>query len=133
MSLPSNRFTRQEGLVPQKALSGVAATVIGVGAIGRQVALQLAAIGAPRLQLIDFDIVNETNVTTQGYLAEEIPDDHAIRFANTFYRALSDGRSVQTAFELASLQLNGLEANSRPQLLVADGLKPDIIVFAVQT
>ena len=43
------------------------ATVIGVGAIGRQVALQLAAIGAPRLQLVDFDEVDLTNVTTQGY------------------------------------------------------------------
>jgi sulfur carrier protein ThiS adenylyltransferase len=72
MNLPSNRFTRQEGLVPRKALSGVAATVIGVGAIGRQVALQLAAMGVPRLQLIDFDVVDETNVTTQGYLAEDV-------------------------------------------------------------
>ncbi len=48
------------------------ATVIGVGAIGRQVALQLAAIGAPRLQLIDFDVVDLTNVTTQGYLATDV-------------------------------------------------------------
>lgn len=47
-------------------------TVIGVGAIGRQVALQLAAIGAPRIQLIDFDTVDLSNVTTQGYLAADI-------------------------------------------------------------
>ena len=46
------------------------ATVIGVGAVGRQVALQLAAIGVPRLQLIDFEMVELTNVTTQGYFAE---------------------------------------------------------------
>jgi hypothetical protein len=43
------------------------ATIIGIGAIGRQVALQLAAIGMPRLQLIDFDTVDLTNITTQGY------------------------------------------------------------------
>jgi molybdopterin/thiamine biosynthesis adenylyltransferase len=48
------------------------ATVIGVGAIGRQIALQLAAIGVPRLQLIDFDRVETTNVTTQGYLASDV-------------------------------------------------------------
>lgn len=48
------------------------ATVIGVGAIGRQVALQLASIGVPRLQLIDFDIVEATNVTTQGYHAGDV-------------------------------------------------------------
>jgi sulfur carrier protein ThiS adenylyltransferase len=43
-----------------------------VGAIGRQVALQLASIGAPHIQLIDFDTVEATNVTTQGYFQDEI-------------------------------------------------------------
>jgi molybdopterin-synthase adenylyltransferase len=47
-------------------------TVIGVGAVGRQVALQLAAIGAPKLQLIDFDSVEASNITTQGYLSEDL-------------------------------------------------------------
>ena len=41
-----NRFTRQSGIVPADRLSNVTVSVIGVGAIGRQVALQLAAIGA---------------------------------------------------------------------------------------
>ena len=62
-----NRFVRQQGLLPSDVLEQSAATVIGVGAIGRQVALQLAAIGVSRLQLIDFDRVEATNVTTQGY------------------------------------------------------------------
>ena len=66
-SVPANRFTRQNDLVPRIKLSALTATVIGVGAIGRQVALQLAAIGAPNIQLIDFDEVDLTNVTTQGY------------------------------------------------------------------
>ncbi|HBN76613.1 MAG TPA: thiamine biosynthesis protein ThiF, partial [Planctomycetaceae bacterium] len=48
------------------------ATVIGVGAIGRQVALQLAAIGMPQLQLIDFDAVEASNITTQGYLESDL-------------------------------------------------------------
>ena len=52
--------------MPQERLANVKATVIGVGAIGRQVSLQLAAIGCPRIQLIDFDVVDPTNVTTQG-------------------------------------------------------------------
>lgn len=46
-------------------------TVIGVGAIGRQVALQLASLGVSRLQLIDFDVVESSNVTTQGYRAAD--------------------------------------------------------------
>lgn len=75
MASPSdgNRFQRQEDLVPRNRLAPLSkVTVIGVGAIGRQVALQLAAIGVPKLQLIDFDSVDLTNVTTQGYLADEV-------------------------------------------------------------
>ena len=69
---PHDRFTRQRDLVPTDRLADIATTVIGVGAIGRQVALQLAAIGAPRIQMVDFDAVDVTNVTTQGYTAEDV-------------------------------------------------------------
>lgn len=63
----ANRFIRQETLVPSDCLLDLKVTVIGVGAIGRQIALQLAAIGVRRLQLVDFDLVELTNITTQGY------------------------------------------------------------------
>jgi tRNA A37 threonylcarbamoyladenosine dehydratase len=39
--------------------------VIGVGPIGRQVALQLTALGVPELQLIDPDSVTLTNITSK--------------------------------------------------------------------
>ena len=68
----ANRFERQSQLVPENRLAEVSATVIGVGAIGRQVALQLAAIGTPRIQLVDFDHVDLSNTTTQGYRKQEI-------------------------------------------------------------
>jgi sulfur carrier protein ThiS adenylyltransferase len=48
------------------------ATVIGVGAIGRQVAVQLAAMGIPWLQLVDFDVVEAVNLAPQGYLEEDL-------------------------------------------------------------
>ena len=72
MAEATDRFVRQGDLVPRSRLQDVLVTVIGVGAIGRQVALQLAAIGATRLQLIDFDLVEATNVTTQGYFTSDI-------------------------------------------------------------
>ena len=67
MSETPDRFVRQSGFVPRQRLAELKMTVIGVGAIGRQVALQLAAIGACKLQLIDFDHVEWSNITTQGY------------------------------------------------------------------
>ncbi|QDU94481.1 HesA/MoeB/ThiF family protein [Lignipirellula cremea] len=67
-----DRFIRQRDLVPAERLAAITATVIGVGAIGRQVALQLAAIGTPCIQLIDFDDVEPTNIATQGYLHEDV-------------------------------------------------------------
>src|SRR3954462_13921956 len=63
---------RQQDLVPLARLQQLTVSVIGVGAVGRQVALQLAAIGARRLQLVDFDVVDESNITTQGYLAGDV-------------------------------------------------------------
>jgi molybdopterin/thiamine biosynthesis adenylyltransferase len=66
------RLTRQQDLVPPDRLVDLTATVIGVGAIGRQVALQLAAIGTRSLQLIDFDTVDESNITTQGYGGDDV-------------------------------------------------------------
>lgn len=67
-----DRFDRQQDLVPQPRLAGLTASVLGVGAIGRQVALQLAAIGIRRLQLTDFDQVEPANVTCQGYLRSDL-------------------------------------------------------------
>jgi sulfur carrier protein ThiS adenylyltransferase len=63
----NERYSRQRDIVPADRIAACKATVIGVGAIGRQVALQLAAIGIPWLQLIDFDIVEESNLASQGY------------------------------------------------------------------
>ncbi len=72
LTVATNRFERQSELVPRDRLNNEVVTVIGVGAIGRQVAMQLASIGVPSLQLIDFDHVELTNVTTQGYWANDV-------------------------------------------------------------
>ena len=69
-----SRFQRQQDLVPLERLQSLTITVIGVGAIGRQVALQLAALGTSWIQLIDFDRVEPTNITTQGYLQRDLGD-----------------------------------------------------------
>lgn len=66
------RYSRQRDIVPIEKLVSCKATVIGVGAIGRQVALQLTAIGIPWLQLVDFDTVEPSNLASQGYWEEDL-------------------------------------------------------------
>ena len=68
----ADRDLRQRDLLPPEALSECTATVIGVGAVGRQVALQLAAVGVPSLELIDHDIVEPVNLAAQGYLEADL-------------------------------------------------------------
>lgn len=72
MNTTLDRFERQSDLVPAEKLRSLTVTVIGVGAIGRQVALQLASLGVRRLQLVDFDRVEPTNITTQGYCIADL-------------------------------------------------------------
>jgi len=66
-SIP-NRDMRQRDIAAPEKLTSTTAYVVGVGAIGRQVALQLAAIGVGTLVLIDFDTVDPENLASQGFL-----------------------------------------------------------------
>jgi len=67
MTVIANRDIRQRDLVPPEKLAKIRATVIGVGSGGRQVSLLLAAIGLPKITLIDHDTVEPENLAAQGY------------------------------------------------------------------
>lgn len=67
-----DRDIRQRELIPPEKLAKVHAVVVGVGAIGRQVALQLAATGVPAMDLIDHDRVAVENLAPQGYWPEDL-------------------------------------------------------------
>jgi len=70
--IDAKRYTRQADIVPAERMANLTVTVVGVGAIGRQVALQLAAMGVSKLQLIDFDRVEIENLCCQGYLEHDL-------------------------------------------------------------
>ena len=106
----NNRFARQEGLVPRERLEGLAISVIGVGAIGRQVALQLASLGARQLTLVDFDEVEEVNITTQGYLWEDLGKSKVLATAQAISRIDS------------SMEVSQICARYRPGLPVGDAV-----------
>lgn len=67
-----SRHTRQKEIVPCEVVKNKTFAVIGVGAVGRQVALQLAAIGVGKLILVDPDTVDIENVSVQGYALNDI-------------------------------------------------------------
>ncbi|MBI9018784.1 MAG: ThiF family adenylyltransferase [Phycisphaerae bacterium] len=68
----NERYSRQIDIVPVERILQCRATVIGVGAVGRQVALQLTAIGIPHLQLVDYDCAEISNLASQGYLQNDL-------------------------------------------------------------
>ena len=68
----NERYIRQKDIVPADRLAACKTTVIGVGAIGRQVALQLTAMGISWLQLVDFDTVDASNLASQGYFEADL-------------------------------------------------------------
>ena len=109
-AISKDRFSRQRALVPSERLAQLTVTVVGVGAIGRQVALQLAAIGARRLQLVDFDHVDESNITTQGYLAEDIGVPKVSALARTISKI--DG----------SIQVDVVQDRFRPMISVGQAV-----------
>jgi len=90
-----DRFERQAGLVPHDKLLETNIMIVGVGAVGRSVALQLAAIGASNVMLVDFDIVEETNVTTQGYRYDQLQQKKVVATASDMI-ALDPSLSVAT-------------------------------------
>ena len=66
------RYSRQKDIISLEKLESLNISVIGVGAIGRNVALMLTSIGAKNITLIDFDTVEESNIASQGYLEKDI-------------------------------------------------------------
>ena len=70
--MSSERQYRMSDIVPAERLADLDIAVVGVGAIGRNVALQLAQIGAESLTLIDPDTVEELNVGPQGFYPSQI-------------------------------------------------------------
>ncbi len=96
--MSSERYSRQQDIVPRNRILETKATIIGVGAIGRQVAIQLTAIGVPHLQLVDFDTVEVSNLASQGYLQKDIGRPKVDATAE-FCREINHDLRVETVFD----------------------------------
>lgn len=68
----TDRFIRQASLVPTDRARQLTAVVVGCGAIGTAVGHALARMGVGRLRLIDPDVVEPHNVTTQRFIRSDV-------------------------------------------------------------
>jgi sulfur carrier protein ThiS adenylyltransferase len=84
----AERDVRQRDLVPPEPLACCHAIVVGVGAIGRQVALQLAAAGVAAMDLIDHDTVAVENLAPQGYRPADLGETK-VRATGELCRAIT--------------------------------------------
>ena len=62
-----DRYQRQSQILPAERMAQMRVIVIGCGAVGSQVARQLAHIGQPNVTLCDFDTVGVENLCCQGF------------------------------------------------------------------
>jgi len=107
MTIIADRNIRQRELIPPDKLAQTRITLIGVGAIGRQAALQLSAIGVPKLQLIDFDFVAPENLAAQGFYEQDLNSPKVEAVANVC-RAINSEIEVTTANKrFTGLQFTG--------------------------
>jgi len=68
----TDRYERFKDVVRRDVVEKLRVGVIGVGAVGRPIALQLAMMGVGELVLWDFDKVEEHNLPVQGYSEKDI-------------------------------------------------------------
>ncbi len=78
-----SRFSRQSSIIKPEIMASLRFLIIGTGAIGRQVGVQLAAAGAEHFTLFDHDKVEECNIANQGWTEAEIGLDKVEALAET--------------------------------------------------
>lgn len=76
-SVDTDRTTRYRDIIDPEVLRLTPFFVYGVGAIGRQVALQLAAMGCEHITVYDHDTVEPHNMGVQGYCPSHLGDPKA--------------------------------------------------------
>ena len=114
--IQTQRNLRNSDIIPPDRMADVQATVVGIGSIGRQVALQLATCGVPNIALYDHDTVEAVNLGPQGYRPDQI---------GTF-------KSTATAFDIRRINKD-CDVLSIPSKFTADYISGTHIFICVDT
>lgn len=96
----ASRFDRYSGIFDLERLATTPVAIIGVGAIGRQVALGLATMGVKNITLYDGDTVGPENMGVQGYRPDQLEMPKVVATAKDLELILADAPGVEiTAVE----------------------------------
>jgi len=97
-------------------LQNLAVTICGAGALGANIAENLARSGFAKLKVIDCDRIEERNLSTQPYYRSDVGAYKAKILANSLYRALGT---------VVDGQIKELTASNVAQLLAGSALVVD--------
>jgi len=75
--IEDDRTARYSSIIDPSVLRSASALIVGCGAIGRQLGLQLASIGVDTISLVDHDIITSTNLGTQGWSPSDLGEPKA--------------------------------------------------------
>lgn len=106
------RYLRYFNIANPEILANSRVMVLGVGAVGRQVAIQLAAMGVGHIDIVDFDKVEPANMGSQGYLPTDVGQYKVDALGNTLKGINPDIkiRKSKEKFEFVPLGMNLLDA-----------------------
>ncbi|RKZ78840.1 MAG: ThiF family adenylyltransferase [Candidatus Parabeggiatoa sp. nov. 1] len=102
-------------------------TLCGAGAIGSNMVENLARAGFATFKIIDYDRVEERNLSTQPYYRSDIGAHKATILANSLYRAL--GVNIESS--VTKLTQNNVKKLLKESQLVIDGFDNSIARAAV--
>ena len=89
------RDIRQKDLIPPDRLEKTEAHVIGCGAIGRQVACMLSAMGVPTINLVDYDSIEVVNLGPQAWSTEYLGEYKVLAVAENL-QMINSATDVKT-------------------------------------
>ncbi|HNR18881.1 MAG TPA: ThiF family adenylyltransferase [Bacteroidia bacterium] len=128
---PQQEF--ENNYLAQEKLSNVHIVILGIGGIGNFIATALCVAGAGKITLVDFDLVEETNLNRQILFSETDIGKHKTEAAAQRLKDLNSNCNIRTVNKEINSQseLEKLIREYSPDYIVLSADKPvDIVLWA---
>lgn len=121
-----DRNNRYSDIVPSLLIE-TQIRIIGVGAIGKQIATQLASIGFNNMTLQDMDVVDESNCGTQGFCPASI-GNKKVEVVKDLCLALNPEARIKT---IDTEFTNNSEADDSVVFMCVDSMSAREMIYSV--